>query len=94
MTQNFKKQKAELANLSSQASLTYDDYDEVGPSVFGYFGHRLVELAELEPENIVLDVAAGKGNVSGCHFQPCDLQLCLISISPTGTSPRWLSARA
>jgi len=39
------------------------DYDRIGPRIFSYFGERLVEVAAIRPDTLVLDVAAGRGAV-------------------------------
>src|SRR5262249_10690692 len=36
-------------------------YDRIGPQILSYFGQRLVELADLDSGDKVLDVAAGRG---------------------------------
>jgi ubiquinone/menaquinone biosynthesis C-methylase UbiE len=60
MSKAYQEQKAQIAGLFSQV---WPTYDEVGPPVFGYFGRRLVEFAEIKSGDKVLDVAAGKGAV-------------------------------
>jgi len=38
-------------------------YDAAGPGCFAHFGRRLVDVVGLEPRNVVLDVATGRGAV-------------------------------
>ena len=52
--------KAHLSEIFSRASPTYDN---VGPSIFSYFGEKLVEFAELRRGSSVLDIACGRGAV-------------------------------
>ena len=50
--------KEESLRVFSQAATIYD---QVGPQIFSYFGQRLVDLADLDLGDKVLDVAAGRG---------------------------------
>jgi len=52
--------KESVAAVFGRAAPTYD---RAGPRPFAHFGRRLVELAELDPADEVLDVAAGRGAV-------------------------------
>lgn len=36
-------------------------YSQVGPSIFTYFGNKVVEYAQIEPGTAVLDIACGRG---------------------------------
>lgn len=47
-----------VAAIFDRAAATYD---QVGPSFFAHFGHRMVELAHLAPGERVLDIATGRG---------------------------------
>lgn len=58
MSEDYNQQKAQIAGLFSQVSPAFD---QIGPPVFGHFGRRLVELADIQPGAQVLDVAAGRG---------------------------------
>ena len=49
-----------VAGVFGRAAPTYD---RVGPRPFAHVGRRLVELAEVGPEDTVLDVATGRGAV-------------------------------
>jgi ubiquinone/menaquinone biosynthesis C-methylase UbiE len=47
-----------LKGVFDRASYTYTS---VGPKYFNYFGERLVELSKIRKDDIVLDVAIGRG---------------------------------
>jgi len=51
------KRKESLRVFNQAATI----YDRVGPPIFSYFGQRLVDLADLQSGDEVLDVAAGRG---------------------------------
>ena len=36
-------------------------FDEIGPRFFRYYGNLLVEKSDIQPDDIVLDIACGKG---------------------------------
>jgi ubiquinone/menaquinone biosynthesis C-methylase UbiE len=57
---DVRARKAATAGVFSRAALTYD---RVGPKFFSYFGKRLVDLTDLQPNAKVLDVATGRGAV-------------------------------
>jgi len=50
------------AQVSSQFNNAAADY-ESGPGCFSYFGRRLVEAADVQRGQCVLDVATGRGAV-------------------------------
>lgn len=52
--------KNHWSEVFSRASPTYD---RVGPSIFTYFGDKLVDFADLKAGSSVLDVACGRGAV-------------------------------
>jgi ubiquinone/menaquinone biosynthesis C-methylase UbiE len=58
MSDQYRERKVQIAGLFSQVS---PEFDQIGPPVFGSFGRRLVELADIQPGAQVLDVAAGTG---------------------------------
>jgi O-methyltransferase/aklanonic acid methyltransferase len=51
------KREESLRVFSQTATI----YDRIGPQIFSYFGQRLVDLADLDSGDKVLDVAAGRG---------------------------------
>ncbi len=51
------KREESLRVFSQTATI----YDRIGPRIFSYFGQRLVDLADPDSGDIVLDVAAGRG---------------------------------
>ena len=51
------KRKESLRIFSQTATI----YDRIGPQIFSYFGQSLVELADLDSGDKVLDVAGGRG---------------------------------
>lgn len=55
------------AAQKAQTSALFDriapEYDAAGPGCFAHFGRRLVEVADIEPGQRVLDVATGRGAV-------------------------------
>lgn len=53
-------QKERIAGVFGRAA---EAYDQVGPRPFAHVGRRLVELAEIGPNDDVLDVATGRGAV-------------------------------
>jgi ubiquinone/menaquinone biosynthesis C-methylase UbiE len=50
--------KLTTVGVFSRAASTYD---HVGPRFFTYYGHRLVELAQITQGSSVLDIATGRG---------------------------------
>lgn len=54
------EQKRETAGVFSRGAATFG---QIGPPVFPYFGHRLVELAQIQSGARVLDIATGRGAV-------------------------------
>ena len=50
--------REESLRVFSQSAKTYD---RIGPQIFSYFGRCLVDLADLDSGDKVLDVAAGRG---------------------------------
>jgi len=58
MTDEDYRKREESLRVFNQAAATYD---RVGPGSFSFFGHRLVEVAEIPRGAKVLDVAAGRG---------------------------------
>jgi len=55
---SFDEQKAKVADFYSRVAPIYD---HIGPTVFTYFGQRMVELASIPPGAHVLDIATGRG---------------------------------
>ena len=74
------KRKESLRIFSQTATI----YDRVGPPIFSYFGQCLIDLADVDLGDEVLDVAAGRGallfpiatkigptgHVTGINFSP------------------------
>ena len=60
MSDEERDRKEKIVGVFSRAAATYD---RIGPRYFAHFGRRLVERANIAPEAIVLDVAAGRGAV-------------------------------
>jgi SAM-dependent methyltransferase len=54
---------AQKAQTGAFFSRIAPDYDVAGPGCFAHFGRRLVEVADIEPGQRVLDVATGRGAV-------------------------------
>lgn len=57
---NSDPQQSGVAGIFNRAAATYD---QIGPQVYGYFGQRLVEIADVSPRSRVLDVATGRGAI-------------------------------
>ncbi|MGH9881557.1 MAG: class I SAM-dependent methyltransferase, partial [Pyrinomonadaceae bacterium] len=53
----IEKREESLRVFSQTATI----YDRIGPQIFSYFGQRLVDLADLDSCDKVLDVATGRG---------------------------------
>ena len=60
MTDKSINKREESLRVFSQVATIYD---RIGPQIFSYFGQRLVDLADLDSSDNVLDVAAGRGAV-------------------------------
>ncbi len=58
MTDKGIEKREESLRVFSQAATIYD---RIGPQIFSYFGQCLVDLADLDSGDKVLDVAAGRG---------------------------------
>lgn len=58
MTDKGIEKREESLRVFSQAATIYD---RIGPQIFSYFGQRMVDLADLDSGDKVLDVAAGRG---------------------------------
>jgi O-methyltransferase/aklanonic acid methyltransferase len=58
MTDKSTDKREESLRVFSQSAKIYD---RIGPQIFSYFGRRLVDLADLDSGDKVLDVAAGRG---------------------------------
>ena len=55
LAQNHKKLVSQIFND------TADLYATVGPNFFNYFGNKIVEYAEIDDCDVVLDAACGRG---------------------------------
>ena len=53
-------QQGGIAGVFNRSAATYD---QIGPQIYGYFGQRLVEIADVSPRSRVLDVATGRGAI-------------------------------
>jgi ubiquinone/menaquinone biosynthesis C-methylase UbiE len=60
MDQKLVAGKQAIIGTFDRAATTYD---RTGPRHFTYFGRRLVELCDIAPGSVVLDVATGRGAV-------------------------------
>ncbi len=60
MQEDAQARKERIAGVFARAAPTYG---QIGPQFFGYFGRRLVEIAQLPSGAALLDVATGRGAV-------------------------------